>query len=206
MQSEIAQIEGAKFYVYLHVRPSGEIFYVGKGSNRRAFDMSPTRRTAHHRNIVNKYGRDAIEVRMIPCMYEEEAFQLEKALIAIHKPTLVNLTDGGEGRAGRPATPAQQAALAKGRSKLKTISVESKERILDGLARGRAKLDAYRASDAGKSHLERLAQIGKETLHRQRSLVCVQCEQSFVTRSAKAKCCSRLCEQRHRRAQQCSAK
>lgn len=94
----------AKFYVYTHAKPNGDIFYVGKGSGKRAWDFSPSRRTKHHINIINKYGRNNIKVTIIPCEWEYLAFKLERALISGHRylgVALINLTDGGEGAAGR---------------------------------------------------------------------------------------------------------
>lgn len=183
-----------RFCVYIHKRPTGEPFYIGKGLISRAYDFAPSRRTVWHRNIVNKYGRSHIIVQVIPCMYETEAFELEKVHIQIARSAghqLVNLTNGGEGAAGKPATERQKAALAKGRRVGKK-----------GTPGPRPQLEAWLRSEAGQEHLKKLAQIGKQALHQERQVVCLQCNESFLTRSAKAKCCSRLCEQRHRRARQ----
>ena len=54
-----SEIEAAtRFFVYLHKRPDGSVFYVGKGSKARANEFAPSRRTAHHRNVVAKHGRE----------------------------------------------------------------------------------------------------------------------------------------------------
>ena len=71
-----------RFVVYLHRRPNGEIFYVGKGLLRRAYDFAPSRRTDWHKNIVAKYGRENILVDVIECDNEAQAFEIEKAEIA----------------------------------------------------------------------------------------------------------------------------
>jgi hypothetical protein len=184
----------AKFCVYIHKRPNGEPFYIGKGLLSRAFDFAPSRRTEWHKNIVSKYGRENIIVQVIPCMYEKEAFELEKAHINIarlagHK--LANLTDGGEGVAGRVMTEAQKVALEKGRRIGKK-----------GTKVPRPQLEKWIRSEAGKAHLKKLSEIGRAALHKEREQVCIQCNTTFLTKSSKAKCCSRLCEQRHRRARQ----
>lgn len=181
-----------QFCVYIHKRPDGEPFYVGKGLLSRAYDFAPSRRTEWHKNIVNKYGRDNIIVQVFPCMYEKEAFELEKAHIKISKAAghrLVNLTDGGEGAAGHVLTEAQKLGLAKGRRKGK-----------QGTKGPRPHLEEWLKTEAGKKHLSKLAEIGKKVLHAERTVVCIECNTEFVTKSAKAKCCSRLCEQRNRRA------
>ena len=187
-------------YVYLHVRPDGSVFYVGKGSGHRAFDMAPSRRSKHHTNIVRKHGRANIIVRLIPAMSHAEAFQLERAHIAIAKAQglpLVNLTDGGEGAAQRQLTPKQKAALEIGRGTFHRLVPESQAAILQGLARGRSKPSPARAA-----HSAALGRAGAIRLHLERSVCCVQCSMMFLTKSARAVSCSRLCEQRGRRARQ----
>ena len=41
-------------YVYLHTKPNGEIFYVGKGNGYRAYDKN--HRSEYWKRVVNKYG------------------------------------------------------------------------------------------------------------------------------------------------------
>lgn len=178
--------------VYLHKRPDGSVFYVGKGKTERARDFAPSRRTQWHKNVVAKHGRQNILIEILPCQDEMAAFALERERIAAAKAAgecLANLTDGGEGCAGRAPTAAQIAALAKGR-------IVGKR----GAAGPRPQLDAWKQTPAGIEHLSRLGQIGAMALHRERHQDCAECGTSFVTTSAKAKCCGRLCEQRYRRA------
>lgn len=186
-----------QFCVYIHKRPDGEPFYIGKGLVSRAYDFAPSRRTAWHKNIVSKYGRENIAVEIILCKSEKEAFDLEKKKIKWAKENnfcIANLTDGGEGCSGRKPTKKQLEVLEKGRQVGKK-----------GTKGPRPHLEAWIRSEAGKIHLKKLAQIGKENLHKERLLVCIECNTEFITRSAKAKCCSRLCEQRNRRARQKNA-
>lgn len=183
-----------KFCVYIHKRPNGEPFYIGKGLLSRAYDFASSRRTRWHKNIVNKYGRKNIIVQVIPCMYEKEAFELEKIHIKIARDdghNLANLTAGGEGATGRKVTKAQKAALEKGRRIGKK-----------GTKGPRPQLEKWIRSEAGKKHLKKLSEIGKAVLHKEREQICIQCNTIFLTRSSKAKSCSRLCEQRNRRAKQ----
>jgi len=204
---QVAFVATAKWCVYLHSRPDGSVFYVGKGRRHRAYDFAPSRRTQHHANVVKKHGRENIGIRVIPCAYEVEANMLERAHIKMWRlngARLVNLTDGGEGASGHKANVKQQAALSMGRGRVAyaRLSAESKASILAGLSRGRVKRHAWGQTPQGQEHFRMLAALGKEVLHRERCVDCAQCGQQFKTRSAKARCCGRLCEQRHRRARQ----
>lgn len=88
-----------KYYVYLHLKETnGEPFYVGKGKNRRAFNLK------YRNNIWNKvkdkYGIDIIILENN--LTEKEALNLERILIKrigridLKTGPLANLTDGGE--------------------------------------------------------------------------------------------------------------
>ena len=197
--------ETAEWYVYLHSRPDGEVFYVGKGRRKRAYDFAPSRRTKYHRNVVNKHGRAKIGVKLIPCSSEIEAHMLEKVHISMWRlngARLANLTDGGEGVSGRVVGEKQAKALELGRGKKAhaKLSCQTKANILAGLARGRVKAAGWKKTAAGQAHMKRLGATGEKALHREHEVICAQCQEPFITRSAKAACCSRRCGQRHRRA------
>lgn len=89
--------------LYRHLKPNGEVFYIGIGKDiKRAYNKY--RRSAYWKSIVNKYG---YEVQIIKKdLTWEDACDLEKILINYHGRrdlglgTLVNLTDGGEGALG----------------------------------------------------------------------------------------------------------
>lgn len=185
-----------EFYVYSHARPDGSIFYIGKGSGRRASQMSPSRRTLHHTNIVRKYGLQNIKVEVTYCESEEAAFTLEKELIAKYRPHLINLTDGGEGAAGHVANEAQRAALAKGRLPGKNISPESRARMTEGSRKAHL---GVRISDEQKTKMlaGRTAVLAEGPKH---ECVCTRCGVAFLSHRASRKCCSKLCDQQHRRA------
>ena len=94
------------FSAYVHARPdtvnASGIFYVGKGREKRVKKVA--RRNPHHKNIVNKYGRENILIGKLECSSEDIAFELEKGLIKCLKRMgvkLTNLTDGGDGVSGR---------------------------------------------------------------------------------------------------------
>jgi hypothetical protein len=94
------------YYVYEHVRPdTGEVFYVGKGKQRRSlrtFERAEASKSRNRwwRNIVAKAG--GFETRIVAmCESDEEAQRVEKTRIAHYgKDNLCNLTDGGDGHAG----------------------------------------------------------------------------------------------------------
>jgi hypothetical protein len=87
--------------VYTHARPDGRVFYVGKGGKKRAHNLRP--RNQYHANIVKKCGPESIIIGWVGCESEEQAFGLERHLIAACKEIgikLTNMTDGGEGTSG----------------------------------------------------------------------------------------------------------
>lgn len=106
-----------QFYTYLHCKPDGDIFYVGKGTNGRSHDLTLKRNT-HHKNIVAKYGAENIGVYVFPCASEEEAFADEIYLIAQLRSEgyeLVNQTNGGEGASvGHAVSQETRAKIAFG--------------------------------------------------------------------------------------------
>lgn len=91
-----------EFYTYLHCRPDGTPFYVGKGRGLRCRQFSKNR-NPHYKNIVKKYGRKNVLVFVFPCLSEDEAFSDEMRQIAqlrCEGYDLCNITAGGEGASG----------------------------------------------------------------------------------------------------------
>ena len=195
------------FCVYIHRRPDGTPFYVGKGRPRRAFDFAPSRRTRHHKNIVAKYGRDNIRIDVVPLKDEALAFEYERLVIKIMRnygKVLVNLTDGGEGASGRPTSAKQAEGMKRGRGKeaYERMSEESKQRIIEGLRRGQKKSAAFFATEEGKKRRAEIVKMAVAAPRKVKQVVCRECGEVFDTKSGKALHCSRLCEQRNRRARQ----
>ena len=90
------------FYTYLHCKPDGTPFYVGKGGGNQKVKRSHmfNKRSAFHKRIVSKYGKENILVYVFPCESEEEALADEVQQIAQLRRDgyeLCNMTDGGEG-------------------------------------------------------------------------------------------------------------
>lgn len=141
---------------YTHARPDGRVFYVGKGTEKRAFNLR--RQNKHHTNIVRKYGIENIIVGWVECEDHEEAFELEKHLIATCREIgikLCNRTDGGDGTRNPCAeTRAKIGAAHKG----KVMSSATREKIgLAALGRNKGR----HISDETRAKI-RSANIGKK--------------------------------------------
>jgi hypothetical protein len=120
------------FYTYLHCLPDGTPFYVGKGIGIRAFKLSKHDRSTYHQRIVNKYGRENINVFIFSCESEDQAFSDEIQQIAQLKKeghVLVNFTNGGDSAPSqlgvkRSAQSRMKMSLAHIGKKLKPRSAE----------------------------------------------------------------------------------
>jgi hypothetical protein len=91
----------SNFYVYEHWRPdTGVCFYVGKGKEKRAWDMKRMR-NRHHMAITAKLALlgFCVEVKIIADQVSEEtAFKLEIDRINMYgMENLSNMTSGGDG-------------------------------------------------------------------------------------------------------------
>jgi hypothetical protein len=105
-----------KTYVYLHRRKdTGQIFYIGIGVRRRAYQKIHRNDMWH--NVVNKYGY-TIEI-IHRNLTQEEAFDIEIKLIKKYGRRdlglgyLVNMTDGGEGKVNCICSEEQKELLIK---------------------------------------------------------------------------------------------
>ena len=131
-------------YAYLHCKPDGTPFYVGKGTLRRARYYGD--RNPHHKRVVDKYGAKNLLCGVMECSNAATAYELERGLIKCLRRSgvvLANYTAGGDG--GRDPTPETRARLsaaakkrgvsaacheARMRAKLgKPLSVEQREKL-----------------------------------------------------------------------------
>lgn len=123
-----------KFYTYLHCKPDGTPFYVGKGYRWRAFRVDVFR-NAHHSNVVKKYGIGNIKVYIFQCGSETEALDDEVRWIAQLRAEgirLTNQTSGGDGmRDPTPEVREKLSRLAMGNKWMtgKKLSAEWRQRI-----------------------------------------------------------------------------
>jgi len=141
-----------KFYVYSHIRnDSGNIFYIGKGCARRAYQKSG--RSELWTRIANKYG---YSVKIIKNkMTEKDAFDLEADLI---KKTegLCNLTSGGEGVSGMVHSDEAREKIRKahaGKKQSKEI-IEARTKKLRGKKRTSEFCEDVRKRNLGRKASE----------------------------------------------------
>jgi hypothetical protein len=152
------------FYTYLHCKPNGGPFYVGKGHGRRSHML--TQRSQYHKRMIKKYG---VEIFVFPCESEEQAFADEIQQIAQLRAEgykLVNRTDGGDGTSGYRHTDEAKDKVSKARKgkpsayKGRTQSEESKARSAKAAKEQSARLSpeqrSARASDASKAHWDKV--------------------------------------------------
>ena len=118
-----------QFYTYLHCKPDGTPFYVGKGHGPRACHFH--NRNVHHRNVVAKYGEASILIFKFPCDSEAQAFSDEVQQIAQLRRdgvVLVNICSGGEGACG--AIHSKEAREKRSRSlKGRVFSEETRAKL-----------------------------------------------------------------------------
>lgn len=98
-------------FAYIHCKPDGTPFYVGKGALRRARYFGE--RNLHHKNIVAKYGKENLLYGVMECSDDATAYLLEMGLIKCLRRSsieLTNYTAGGDG--GRSPTLETRAKLS----------------------------------------------------------------------------------------------
>jgi hypothetical protein len=99
------------FFTYAHSKPNGALFYIGKGSEKRAY--AKDNRNPYWQHIVGKHGRT---VDMLAGWDQEaDAFLHEQFLIACFKDMgyqLANITDGGEGVSGHKHSAQTKAKMS----------------------------------------------------------------------------------------------
>lgn len=157
VQSNMTREYAMEFYAYIHCKPCGMPFYIGKGAKNRSIDF--VRRSAWHKSIVAKYGIVNITVREYGCDSEEAALHLERMLIRGHRyigHDLCNMTNGGEGTSGLKRS-AESIAKTSAANRGRKLSIETRAKI--GAANlGRVKSAETRAklsdSHKGKKHTQ----------------------------------------------------
>ena len=103
------------FYTYLHLKPNGDPFYVGKGCSKRRSNNFSMRNQYHKRVVAKCGGKQNIEILVFPRDTEQQAFDDEIKWIRVLRENgyeLTNLTDGGEGLSGLVFSPEHCAKIA----------------------------------------------------------------------------------------------
>lgn len=108
-----------KYSVYRHLKPCGDVFYIGIASNKKR-PFAKTGRSSFWHRTVNKYPNYEVQI-LTNGVSKEEACDLETLLINyygrrdIGTGCLVNLTDGGESTFGRKMEQWQRDQMSKDR-------------------------------------------------------------------------------------------
>ncbi len=153
------------FYAYIHARPDGTPFYVGKGIRERAVELT-SNRNKYHNNIVAKHGAENILVGKMDCSSEEIAFELEKGLIKCLRRAgvkLANMTDGGEGCSGLIYSEQSRAKMSASQ-KLRIRTPEEIARMsasLKGRIFSEEHKEALRGRKLSREHRDKLSALAK---------------------------------------------
>lgn len=103
-----------RFYVYLHLKPNGDPFYVGKGLITRSGEFA--KRSEHHSRIVAKCGgKRNITVLAFERVSEQDALDTEIVWISVLREAgykLCNQTDGGDGMSGHSPSVETRTKIA----------------------------------------------------------------------------------------------
>ncbi|PDT79954.1 NUMOD3 domain-containing DNA-binding protein [Sinorhizobium sp. BJ1] len=166
------------FYVYAWLRPCGTPFYIGKGVGKRDRQV---KNNPIFKNILSKIkrsGNEPVLIRILENLDEDEAFEMEKALIKSYgrknngTGILANMTDGGDGVSGWVASDETRSKMSESQ-KGKVFSPETRKKIGDAnkarrQSEGtRAKLSALRTGT--KLSEDHRKKIGESLKGRERS-------------------------------------
>lgn len=144
-----------QFYVYgLYApgRAKGELFYIGKGKNRRMnqhFEGNHRCKNLHKQSVIKKYPNSYPKI-IRQGLSENAAYTLEMELIKEFRPQLTNLTDGGEGRKGH--TPSFET-----RAKMSLSSTGKKHTDQSKIKISKANLERWKDPEFSK----RMSNINK---------------------------------------------
>jgi hypothetical protein len=128
------------YFSYIHCKPDGVPFYVGKGVRTRYKNFKE--RSVYHKRVVDKHGADNILIGKLDCSTNDIALQLEVGLIKCLRRMgvrLVNLTDGGEGNVGWKCPEKVKLAVAEA-NRRRVWSKEQREKI-GAVSRGKKRPD-----------------------------------------------------------------
>ena len=116
-----------KYVIYRHLKPNGEVFYIGIGSEKRAYQKNP--RSDFWKRVVSIHG---YEVQILKSdLLWKDACELEKLLISwygrrnLNTGTLVNMTEGGDGSVGY--SPSEESRRSRS-EKMKGVPKSEKAR------------------------------------------------------------------------------
>lgn len=127
----MSNAESTRFYVYIHLKPNGEVFYVGKGCGKRAW--SPLSRNNHWNSTVAKHGSFKVTV-IRSGLTEQQSFDAEQRFIRYFASLgkLCNRTLGGYGQTGNPVNKGvPKTEIHKNKLKLANIGKKQTQKTID---------------------------------------------------------------------------
>jgi hypothetical protein len=164
-------------YAYIHCKPDGSPFYVGKGALRRVKYFGE--RNQHHKNIVKKYGKENILYGMLECSTSAIALQLEEGIIKcliLSGYNLCNLTAGGDGGKSPSKETRERLSIA---AKKRGVSIACQE----------ARNIAKRGTTLTKEHKEKISNScsGKEFSEQHRKNISKSAKNRGISLEVRAK-------------------
>ena len=186
-----------EFYVYAwYFKNTNEVFYVGKGKNKRATDIH-NHRNAYFKNIINKHKDNVDVTYLFVDLTEDEAFDLEKQMIKQFKEIgecKANFHIGGKGgytgnydskERSKKISEAMKRRNLKGKNNPmyhKTHSIEARKKISE----------ANKGKKLSKEHIEKLKEVNRnrvftpeqiEVLRRNASVPCSEEKKDKIRKS-----------------------
>jgi hypothetical protein len=146
-------------YVYGHYKAdTGELFYIGKGTGKRAWDERY--RNKHWQSVVKKHGY-VVKI-LAENLTDDEAYRQESAIIAeVGRQNLTNKTEGGEGLTSAVSKEIMNAPEVK-----KKISDASKQQWQDPEFRKRHQESMRKARESKEykeNHRAAMVKLSQDT-------------------------------------------
>lgn len=152
-----------KYYVYSHLNSKGEVFYIGKGKDKRAWNK------AGRSEAWKVCAKNGFSVDILACqLSESDSFLIERKHIARLKNQLCNVTSGGQGISGMIHSDATKEKISRSNSKahigvkLSAEHVEARASAQRGKPKSetmKAKLRATLSTQENKDALSKRAKM-----------------------------------------------
>ena len=177
--------------IYKHLKPCGEVFYIGIGQEEKRAKSKSDRNNYWH-NVVNKYG---YEVQILKSdLTWEDACELEKILISYYgrkdnnTGILSNMTNGGDGSKGFRHTKEFKEEL---KIRMTNRKISDKTRLkMSESAKNRPKrnyseehkLNISKGNKGKKRTKEQLIKLSKKVINTETNIIyeCVQDAADFL--------------------------
>ena len=184
--------ENREFYVYVHIRlDNNTVFYVGKGTKNRAYNLSRGKGT-HHDNICKACGCKVVIIKNN--LTESQAFRLESKMIKyyVHTlgyginikgydnydhalPHLTNMTWGGEGTSGRKLSDESKIKISEKNKGIKRS--EDEKRNISEKMKGRKLSEEHKQNLSKSLEGRQFSEEHKQKLSKK--VVCINTGEKF---------------------------